>query len=401
MANSTRKKTVKQKATAQSKVSGLKSASKKKSAKSPRSKSVDPVLRSRPSSFNLAARQFEKKNPVPSTEPPAYEDLGELPEAYGTKKLFLVCRDPHWAFVYWDLTWQQFQDAARDSAEGKLFLQVYSEKGDRLQQIQIFEGTRNWYLHLNQPNHRFYAEIGYYSRDGKFTVICRSQTVSAPRDQIAQGAQASFVTIPMNFSFGALRDLIKNYMLEGESLATALARLQEEGFEFPFPVGQGKRLTEDQMQVLMSYLGEGDLIRRVQSGSEEITEMLKRRFQEMQSSGQWKSSEWVTSLSSPFGGGKSRDFFMHVNAELIIYGGTDPKARVRIDGSEIKLREDGTFSYHFVLPDGKFFVPIEAISSDAVEKRSAMLSFVRCSDYAGEVKATAQPALSEPIGRIR
>ena len=396
MANSIRKKTVKKKI-----VSGPKKTAKEKSPKSTIKKSVDPVLRSKPSSFNLAARQFEKKNPIPSTQPPAYEDLGELPDAYGTKKLFLVCRDPHWAFAYWDLTWQQFQDASRDSVDGKIFLQVYSDKGDRLQQIQIFDGTRNWYLHLNQPNHRFFAEIGFYLSNGKFEAISRSQTVSAPRDQIANGAQARFVTIPMNFSFGALRDLIKNHMVVGESLAEALARLQEEGFEFPFPVGKGKRLTEDQMQVLMSYLGEGDLIRRVQSGSEEITEMLKRRFQEMQSSGQWKSSEWVTSLSSPFGGGKSRDFFMHVNAELIIYGGTDPKAKVRIDGTEIKLREDGTFSYHFVLPDGKFFIPIEATSPDAVETRSAMLSFVRCSDYAGEVKKTGQPVLSEPIGRIR
>ena len=400
MANITQKKTAKKKST-RIKKTVSKTKAKVSSPKPLRKKVSDPVLRTKPSSFNLAARQFEKKNPVSSLQPPAYEDLGELPEAYGSKKLFLVCRDPHWAFAYWDLTWQQFQDSARQSVDGKLFLQVYSDRGDRLQQIQIFDGTRNWYLHLNQPNHRFYAEIGFYLSSGKFEVICRSQTVSAPRDQVASGAQARFVTIPMNFSFGALRDLIREHMFDGESLATALARLQEEGFEFPFPVAKGKRLTEDQMQVLMSYLGDGDLIRRVQSGSEEITEMLKRRFQEMQSSGQWKSSEWVTSLSSPFGGGKSRDFFMHVNAELIIYGGTDPKAKVRIDGTEIKLREDGTFSYHFVLPDGKFFIPIDATSPDAVETRSAMLSFVRCSDYAGDVKKTGQPPLSEPIGRVK
>ena len=29
---------------------------------------------------------------------------GELPESYGTKKLFLTARDPHWLYANWDLT---------------------------------------------------------------------------------------------------------------------------------------------------------------------------------------------------------------------------------------------------------------------------------------------------------
>src|ERR1035438_6275088 len=31
----------------------------------------------------------------------------ELPEAYGTKKLFLTARDPHWLYAHWDLTREQ------------------------------------------------------------------------------------------------------------------------------------------------------------------------------------------------------------------------------------------------------------------------------------------------------
>ena len=41
----------------------------------------------------------------------------------------------------------------------------------------------------------------------------------------------------------------------------------------------------------------------------------------------WSSaSEWVSSFGAP------RSFFMHVNAEVIFYGGTDPRAKVTIDG---------------------------------------------------------------------
>ncbi len=90
---------------------------------------------------------------------------------------------------------------------------------------------------------------------------------------------------------------------------------------------------------------------------------------------------------------------MHVNAELIIYGGTSPDAKVRIDGHDITLSKDGTFSYHFVFPDGQFHIPIDATSADGAETRSALLSFLRMTHLEGDVRKTGQPKLDEPIGR--
>lgn len=99
--------------------------------------------------------------------------------------------------------------------------------------------------------------------------------------------------------------------------------------------------------------------------------------------------------------GRGRGFFLHVNAELILYGGTDPKAQVTVLGRPISLQPDGTFRYHFLLPDGSYRIPIEAISPDKVETRGATLSFLRQSRYQGEVDATPQPPLpAEPLGRI-
>ena len=124
----------------------------------------------------------------------------------------------------------------------------------------------------------------------------------------------------------------------------------------------------------------------------------------MLSSGQWVSSAgaWVTSVSSPFGAsfGRERGFHMHLNAELIIYGGTEPDAKVRIDGQDITLSKDGTFSYHFVFPDGQFHIPVDATSADGVETRSALLSFLRMTELEGDVRKTGQPILDEPIGRL-
>ena len=78
-----------------------------------------------------------------------------------------------------------------------------------------------------------------------------------------------------------------------------------------------------------------------------------------------------------------------MNAELIVYGATEPTARVIIGGRQIRLRPDGTFSYRFALPDGEFELPVEAISTDE-DRRRAELRFSRHTKYQGEVGAHRQ-----------
>ncbi len=127
---------------------------------------------------------------------------------------------------------------------------------------------------------------------------------------------------------------------------------------------------------------------------------------------QFELSSWnqlfsETNLSSEVGASWSgqpaygeRAFFLHVNAEVIFYGGTDPRAKVTVDGQPIELQPDGSFRYHFKLPDGHFEIPIRATSPDGIETRAATLRFSRATARGGEVGSTAQPAhLSDPIGR--
>jgi hypothetical protein len=103
----------------------------------------------------------------------------------------------------------------------------------------------------------------------------------------------------------------------------------------------------------------------------------------------------------PFGQ-PEREFFMHVNAEVIFYGGTDPQAKVTIAGRPVQLQPDGTFRYHFKFPDNDFEIPIVAVSPDGVETRSAVLSLRRDTARHGDVGATAQPEyLDTPMGQLR
>ncbi|HEY5706421.1 MAG TPA: DUF4912 domain-containing protein [Terrimicrobiaceae bacterium] len=106
------------------------------------------------------------------------------------------------------------------------------------------------------------------------------------------------------------------------------------------------------------------------------------------------ASEWVSSF------GAARNFFMHVNAEVIFYGGTDPRAKVTIDGKPVTLNPDGSFRYHFIFPDGVYEIPIVAVSPDGVESRSAILRFQRGTQKSGKVEDTGQPPLPPPMGSV-
>lgn len=373
------------------------------------SETVDPRLRDQPAAFDSSAHKFDLEPPhIKHAEAeehplPEYEHLGELPSSYETGKLFLAARDPYWLFCYWDLSFDQLVDAERRAHDGKVFLQVYLKNGDRVQQIHISPWAREWMMHTNRPNTTFYCELGYYRFDGGFEVLSRSGEATAPRDTLSENTRVDFVTIPFRVTFEELRTLVGKLQRDGEGLAEVLARLQAEGYPLPFDHHQGKGLTGAERERLLETLGT-DFIKRTWIDSQEIVERFTHRFelQSTDSSGQWPpSSHWLagSSPSSPFGGGAPRDFFMHCNAELIIYGGTDPRASIRIDGQDIPLDENGNFHFHFNFPDGKHHIPIEAASHDGAEKRSALLSFLRLTATDGEVDATPQPDRSTPFGQ--
>ncbi|HXG49473.1 MAG TPA: hypothetical protein VNO52_17755, partial [Methylomirabilota bacterium] len=111
----------------------------------------------------------------------------------------------------------------------------------------------------------------------------------------------------------------------------------------------------------------------------------------------------VSSVSSPYGGAPAgKGFWFNVNAELVIYGATEPDAEVTIGGRSIRLRPDGTFSYRFALPDGHYELPVVAVAASRDDRRAAELRFTRSTQYHGHVERHAQdeklrPPLAEHV----
>jgi hypothetical protein len=74
---------------------------------------------------------------------------------------------------------------------------------------------------------------------------------------------------------------------------------------------------------------------------------------------------------------RQRSFWLVADAELIVYGATDPSARLTIGGEEVPLSADGTFRIQVPFRDGEQMYPIEATAADGEQKRNITLNFER------------------------
>ncbi|MGB7748524.1 MAG: DUF4912 domain-containing protein [Verrucomicrobiia bacterium] len=327
----------------------------------------------------------------------------ELPEAYGTKKLFLTARDPHWLYAHWDLTREQQMKLNAQSADGHLILRVYAGKveGHPICEIHVHPESRHWFAHVEHAGCSYAAELGCYSPVGRWTRIAASSATVTPPDTVAAEGDIEFATIPLEFPFARLLEIIKSAVDEHLPLAQAIEELRRHGHpDLPRAKGTPVSAWTPQQEQALAKVVNLDEARRVWMGSLEITELIRRRLaHEISSLGISSLSSGVSSLSSPFGGaGQPKGFWFNVNAELIIYGATEPDAKVTLGGHEIKLRPDGSFSYRFALPDGKYDLPAVAVSADGTDARAADLKFSRETEYLGDVgKHPQDPALEPPL----
>ncbi|MCS6791863.1 MAG: DUF4912 domain-containing protein [Oscillatoriaceae bacterium SKYG93] len=74
---------------------------------------------------------------------------------------------------------------------------------------------------------------------------------------------------------------------------------------------------------------------------------------------------------------RPRKFWLIADAELIVYGATEPDATVTIGGRPIKLNPDGTFRFQMSFQDGLIDYPIMAVAADGEQTRSIHMKFTR------------------------
>ena len=346
------------------------------------------------------------------------EETAELPEAYGTQRLLLVARDPHWIYAHWDLTSDQLREYNDASRDGHLILRVFVDQpgGPPLVEQHVHPESRNWFVHVGHGGKKYVAELGYFNRRRAWKTVATSGATLTPPDVLSDDTSVRFETIPVEVPFKKLLELVKAAVAEHTPLVEAIQQLRAAGhvdlpkLELAYS-GSASAVSGEtaphwtpQQERALAQIINIDEVRRVWMGSLEITELIRRSLaQEISSQaaaalGRGESVggarlAGVTSVSSPFGGvEKRKGFWFNVNAELIIYGATEPDAAVTIGGRKIQLRPDGTFSFRFALPDGHYDLPVQATSADASDSRRAELKFSRATQYRGEVGRHPQDA---------
>jgi hypothetical protein len=359
-----------------------------------------------PSNLRGPGQRYVVGTPGPSVS----ADAAELPEAYGTKQLLLTARDPRWVYAYWDFTTAQLREYNAESCDKHLVLRVF-RAGEKtaLQEIHVHPESRSWFVPVPSAGTRYHAELGYFDKKGLWTSISKSSNTLTPPDNLSDDLSVRFATLPVDVPFPQLLRLVGAAAQSSAPLAEALQELRGQGkVALPEPKQlQAGSWTSAQEKALGAIISM-DSVRRVWMGSLEITELIRRQlFQEISSAVVAQFSlptspggaiSSISSVSSPFGGAaRGKGFWFNVNAELIIYGATEPDAAVTIGGKPIKLRSDGTFSFRFVLPDGNYDLPVTAISADGDDSRHAALHFARETKYDGEVgKHPQDPGMKPP-----
>ena len=71
------------------------------------------------------------------------------------------------------------------------------------------------------------------------------------------------------------------------------------------------------------------------------------------------------------------EFPFEVDAQLVVYGATDPNAKVTLGGEPVQVENDGTFCVRMGMPDRRQVLPIVACSRDGSEQRTTVLAVER------------------------
>ena len=202
------------------------------------------------------------KAPVEPADKLKFEDLGPLPGGYG--EMFLIARDPHWLFTYWDF------DYAKFPTPRKLFIQVY-QKNELESTVEINEIARNWYIPVQSAASEYRVVFGYRDAQDAWTSVGKAGPTQTPPESISSNWDTQFATVPFHLSFNFLLDVVSAARSESQPLAETLARLQQAAIGSQ---GGSSSWGGEQIKVLETLLGKNFLDRLFSMSSQDMLQFL-------------------------------------------------------------------------------------------------------------------------------
>ena len=304
-----------------------------------------------------------------SQSAPQPEPVAAALRAEASTQVVFLPRDPQWAYVFWEISSADRQRATTAGA-AQLCLRVADVTGlprgashpHALQELVIDAQGSEWYLPIPLADRDYRVELGYRLAAGGWLSLAHSAVARVPADEPS----------------AVVADVFVPFSLEGPSAAAT-----------PLPQGSGGVAHE---QLYQRATAGSARSRRI--GSEVLHELSFADEQAAAAGGHASGAGLWASGRNESGSGlvRNRSFWLVADAELIVYGATEPTASLFIGDQQVPLEADGTFRVHVPFRDGQQLYPIRAIAADGEQQRSIRMDFERRTPEA-RVNTAADAAL--------
>ena len=292
-----------------------------------------------------------EKQLINNTVQPSSETINQ--SSSKTKVVFLP-RDPEWAYVFWEIS-----DSDRSTAQNEGAIRLCLRLADvtntnngeanpgTLQEVVVDSHSTEWYLPIPLGGRDYKVELGY--RIGhQWMSLAHSSTANVPSLHPSEQILDQFVPFSLEAPVTSTNPKVENFAPDQPDS------------------GLHERL----------YQSATTKFRTRRVGSEEFQEGISGDKNSNSESG---SGLWASGLNESGIGGVSqpRSFWLVADAELIVYGATDPSAKLFIEEEEVPLANDGTFRLQVPFRDGTQNYSIKAIDKDGVDSRNIAMKFER------------------------
>ena len=303
-----------------------------------------------PSALRSGSGSDSAKKPAAPASAPAASPAGQ-PAAPVTTHVVFLPRDPQWAYCFWAIS-DLDRQKARDAGATSLCLRVADVTGlgadqshpHALQEMVVDNHASEWFLPVPVDGRDYRVELGFRLRNGGWYSLAFSAVAQVPALEPSQRVADAFVPFSLD-----------------QPLPPAASP------EVTFGGGVAHE------QIYQIATAAGTRSRRV--GSEVLHELDASQQGLLNDSG---AGMWASGRSESGSGlVRQRSFWLVADAELIVYGATDPSASLFIGDQQVPLSSDGTFRVHVPFRDGEQLYPIRAIAADGEQERSIRLEFER------------------------
>ena len=122
----------------------------------------------------------------------------DLPVKYEQDRISLLVRDPHWLYVYWEIS--ELRKDLLIKELGSEFisrsvpvLRITNVSNNESFFVRINEFSTNWYVNVADANSVYIAELGRKISDSFFVSLLSSNSVVTPGDSVSSSSAAYFV----------------------------------------------------------------------------------------------------------------------------------------------------------------------------------------------------------------